>query len=93
MSTETIEALSDFKSVARPIEAQIDNRKTKYARLLVALANLRNDAALELPLSFIGGANFNSWLVNMKAQGKNKYKIRVGGQQKNGVIQIWANKI
>ena len=87
-----IDVLKEFKIIPRPAESELDSSKGRYARLMLALKHLNNEDSFELSLSYIKGANFKSWLNNIRQQAKKKYNIKVGGFVKNGNIILWSTR-
>lgn len=90
--TEVIEALNEFEVIKRPVEAELQSQKGKYAKLMLALKHLNNQDSIRLPLNYIKGANFQSWLINIKQQCKKKHNIKVGGMLQNGSIVVWSTR-
>lgn len=90
--TEVIEALNEFKIVPKPAEAELEYHKGRYAKLVLALKHLNNQDSIELPLLYIKGAKFESWLINIKQQCKKKHNIKVGGCLKHGNILLWSTR-
>jgi hypothetical protein len=86
MTSETIEALSEFKIVAKPTVTS--NYKGKYDKLYIALKNLANDRSIELPNSVLGNCKINSFRTNIRQQAK-KRGINVAIIQQNGSIFIF----
>ena len=86
MTTDTISAMNEFKITARPIV--VGAYKGKYEKLYVALKNLANDRAIELPASYLEGKDFKSWRNSMRTATK-KQGIEARIVQQNGAIYIF----
>lgn len=86
--TKTIDALTSFKISEKPPESAFKKRG-KFDKIILALANLSNEKAIELELDMLGTSP-KHFIAALRTSGR-KHKLNIHGIEKSGKLFVWTN--